>query len=219
MGMADNIVRLRDHARASSKFVWRRAATSARTSKVISSLPASVANLTTPAQCSPGMPRGRFRQPLTVDVDSPSPSATPLVPPMASMIEPHVQSESVVMLIEIVRKMRTSQVFASCETTAKALRGAILTMIDEPELIAKRLKNLRKALGFPSQIAFATELGIERNTYNPFETAQRPLTFETACLIRVKFKIPIDWLFWGEDDQIPYHVKVKIEEARHQPVA
>lgn len=87
-------------------------------------------------------------------------------------------------------------------------------MIDDPKIVAKRLKNLREALGFKSQVAFAEELGMKRNTYNPFETGSRELTFEAACLIRKKFKIPIDWLFWGEDDELPYHVKVKLEARR-----
>lgn len=92
--------------------------------------------------------------------------------------------------------------------------GPIGGMIDNPKIIGKRLKNLREALGFKTQVAFAEEIGIERNTYNPFEKGSRELTFETACLIRKKFKIPIDWLFWGEDDELPYHIKVKIEARR-----
>jgi DNA-binding XRE family transcriptional regulator len=110
--------------------------------------------------------------------------------------------------------MRTSQAFASCETTAGVVRGAISAMIDNPKIVAKRLKHLREALGFESQVAFAKELGIGRNTYNPFERGTRELTFETACLIRQKFRIPIDWLFWGDDDELPYHVKVKLEARR-----
>lgn len=88
-------------------------------------------------------------------------------------------------------------------------------MIDPAKVIGNRLRNLREALGFDTQVAFAAELGIEKNTYNPYEKGSRRLTFETACLIRQKFKIPIDWLFWGDDDEIPYHVKVKIEARRH----
>lgn len=91
-------------------------------------------------------------------------------------------------------------------------------MIDDAKVIGKRLKNLRLALGFSTQVAFANELGIERNTYNPFEKGARELTFETACLIRKKFKLPIDWLFWGDDEEIPYHIKVKLE-ARRQAAA
>jgi DNA-binding XRE family transcriptional regulator len=159
------------------------------------------------------MPPGRVRQPLTVDVDSPNPSATHFVPPLASITEPHV-CESVVMTGNLVRTVRTRQAFATCETTTSPIRGAISTMIDEPKIIANRLRLLREALGFESQVAFAKELGIKRNTYNPFETGERELTFETACLIRAKFRVPIDWLFWGDDEEIPYHVKVKLEARR-----
>lgn len=87
-------------------------------------------------------------------------------------------------------------------------------MTDDPKAIGKRLKHLRLALGFPTQIAFAEELGIEKNTYNPFEKGTRELSWETAKLIRKRFKIPVDWLYWGEDDEIPYHVKVKLEARR-----
>ena len=87
-------------------------------------------------------------------------------------------------------------------------------MIDPPKVIGNRLKSLREALGIKTQTAFAAELGIEKNTYNPFETGNRELTFETACLIRKKFKIPIDWLFWGDDEDLPYHIKVKLEARR-----
>lgn len=87
-------------------------------------------------------------------------------------------------------------------------------MIDDPKVVGKRLKNLREALGMSTQVAFAEELGIEKNTYNPYETGKRELTFETACLIRKKFKIPIDWLFWGDDEELPYHIKVKLEARR-----
>jgi len=91
-------------------------------------------------------------------------------------------------------------------------------MTDAPEVIGSRLKNLREALGIKTQVKFAEEIGIEKNTYNPFEKGARTLTFEAACKIRQKFKIPIDWLFWGEDDEIPYHIKVKLE-ARRQAAA
>lgn len=88
-------------------------------------------------------------------------------------------------------------------------------MIDSAKVIGNRLRALREALDFKTQVKFAEELGIEKNTYNPFEKGKRALTFETACLIRRKFNIPIDWLFWGDDDELPYHIKVKLEARRH----
>lgn len=49
-----------------------------------------------------------------------------------------------------------------------------------------------------SRALFTAKLGIDKSTYNLYETATRPLTFETACLIRREFGIPVDWLFFGD---------------------
>lgn len=206
----NNVVRLpvRRHARTSSCNAERfRAANSAKTCRLTSDRSHSPASATIAAQCADGMPR--FRQPLTVGSANDNSVATAPVPPRAVMIESHVMSKD-----SIVRAMRTGQEFASRETTISPSHDPIKGMIDDPKIVGQRLKNLREALGFSTQVAFARELGIEKNTYNPFEKGARELTFETACLIRKKFKIPIDWLFWGEDDELPYHVKVKLEARR-----
>lgn len=73
-------------------------------------------------------------------------------------------------------------------------------MIDPPEVIGPRLRTLRLALGVAKQKDFAHEIGVEKNTYNPWETGARPLTFEGALLIRKRYKIPLDYLFFGELD-------------------
>lgn len=201
--MMTNVVWFADHARASSSL---RADKSAKTSSVTSERPRSSARAMIDAQRVDGIPR--FFHPLTTPSSNDSADATAPVFPRAVMIE------SQVMKATIVRTVRTGQGFASRETTFSPDRGPIGSMIDPPKIVAKRLKNLRVALGIKTQVEFARELGIEKNTYNPFERASRELTFETACLIRKRFKIPIDWLFWGEDDELPYHIKVKLEVRR-----
>ena len=86
-------------------------------------------------------------------------------------------------------------------------------MIDPPEVIGGRLKLLRKALGYNSQVEFAKRIGVEKNTYNPWETGARPLTFEGACLIRKQFRIPLDYLFYGDAiEEIPAKVYRKLME-------
>lgn len=80
-------------------------------------------------------------------------------------------------------------------------------MIDDEKIIGKRLKALRLALGVKTQKAFAKEIGVEKNTYNPWETGKRPLTFEGACLIRKRYRIPLDYLFFGDaQDELPLKV-------------
>lgn len=87
-------------------------------------------------------------------------------------------------------------------------------LTDPPEIIGPRLKALRMALGFKTQLSFAKSLSIEKNTYNPFEKGTRPLTFEVACKIRKKHKVPVDYLFWGEDeDRMPAWILKNLDQA------
>lgn len=110
----------------------------------------------------------------------------------------------------IVCTMQTCQEFATRKATFGPEYGAISTMMDPPEIVGNRLKALRKELGFKTQVEFAQKLGIDKSTYNPFETGARPLTFETACLIRREFGISIDWLFFGDLQQSAIQTMAKI---------
>ena len=83
-------------------------------------------------------------------------------------------------------------------------------MIDPPKVIGPRLKALRRALEIETQVEFAHAIGIEKNTYNPWEKGSRPLTFEGACLIRKKYGIPLDYLFFGNMDGLPDWVRIRL---------
>jgi transcriptional regulator with XRE-family HTH domain len=83
-------------------------------------------------------------------------------------------------------------------------------MMDRPEIISSRLRDLRLELGYETQTAFANRLGIDKSTYNLYEKGKRPLTFETACLIRREFGISIDWLFFGDLQQSAIQTMAKI---------
>jgi len=121
---------------------------------------------------------------------------------------------TVFMESEIVRTMRTCQEFASRETTIPVARGPIWTMIDPPQVIGPRLKALRLAVECRTQLEFAKEIGVEKNTYNPWEKGTRELTFEGALLIRKRYKIPLDYLFFGEGrEDIPGRILKKLQEA------
>lgn len=85
-------------------------------------------------------------------------------------------------------------------------------MVEAPEIIGPRLRALRLALGFAKQKDFAAEIGVEKNTYNPWETGKRPLTFEGALLIRRRFKIPLDYLFFGEVDGLSVRTRDNIRQ-------
>lgn len=87
-------------------------------------------------------------------------------------------------------------------------------MIDPPEVLGPRLAALRLALGVETQVEFAKAIGVEKNTYNPWENGKRPLTFEGACLIRRKYHIPLDYLFFGEAvEELPSKVVKALKKA------
>lgn len=115
----------------------------------------------------------------------------------------------------IVRSARTCQEFADRETTFPPSHVPIEGMLtDPPEIIGARLKALRKALQIKTQVEFAKSLSIEKNTYNAYETGERPLTFETACKIKRKYRIPVDYLFWGDDaERMPAWVLKNLGKA------
>ncbi len=87
-------------------------------------------------------------------------------------------------------------------------------MIDAPEIVGPRLRRLRLACGFKTQKQFADAIGVEKNTYNPWEKGTRPLTFEGALLIRRRFKVPLDYLFFGDlQDEIPSRILKQLQDA------
>ena len=90
-------------------------------------------------------------------------------------------------------------------------------MIDPPDIIGRRLEDLRIELGFKTQVAFAEALGIDKSTYNLYKTGARPLTFETACIIRSKWGMSIDWLFFGDLQQSAIQTMAKIGRGTEMP--
>lgn len=203
-----NVIRFpRRHVRTSDAV----GCAAANASKVMCAHPRSAASRTMSDQRRGGIPRAR--QELTVEAGNPSSAQTAAVPPKSLMVESEVNIESI-----IVRTLRTSQVFADCETTFPVVYSPIESMAgpltDPPEIIGPRLRALRIALKKKSQTEFATDIGVEKNTYNPWETGKRPLTFEGALLIRKKFKIPLEYLFFGEfADELPYRIRQAINRA------
>lgn len=114
----------------------------------------------------------------------------------------------------IVRTARTRQEFAICETTFPGAHVPLQGMIDPPEIIGPRLKRLRLACGYRFQKDFAASIGVEKNTYNPWEKGSRELTFEGALLIRKRHRVPLDYLFFGElEDEIPSRILKLLQQA------
>lgn len=173
-------------------------------SNVIFSQPFSEASRTTSAQRRGGIPRAR--QVLTVEAGSPSSRDTAPVPPRASIASSAVRSIGG----NIVRSLRTCQAFATRETTGGPENGEILPMPDTIKEIAQRLIATREAVGFPNQVEFCREIGIEKNIYNPFEKGRRRITVDAAIKIRKRFGIPLDWIYCGDAQALPGQIYRKL---------
>lgn len=187
-----NIFQFPPQERASSSFL---AAKAAKTSRLISGRPRSAAKATTEAQCGAGMPRDL--QPLTVERDWPSASATSPSAPGAVPLRV-VMSKSQSMGDSIVRALRTSQGFAECETTFFGSRGAIEPMEpDSDEAVGRRIIALREKVGMQQQ-TLARELNMAKSTLNAYERGTRPLTMESTRRIRHRFGVTVDWLLFGD---------------------
>lgn len=201
--MNEVIYPARFHARARSISAGVNAPSSAKASKVISRMPRSEAIWESGSQYADGMPRQR--QQLTVEADKESSEATSVVPPSSLMTK-----SGVIMPPKLVCAVQTCQVFATGKTTFSPKSDVMGSMMDPPEIISGRLRALRQELGYKTQTSFATKLGIDKSTYNLYETGKRPLTFETACLIRREFGISIDWLFFGDMQQSALQTMARI---------
>lgn len=196
------------HVRASAGSAGCDAASA---SKVMCERPFSLASRTMSDHRRGGIPR--VRQVLTVDSGKPNSADTDPVPPSSLMVDSGVSIEP-----SIVRTVRTCQEFASRETTFPPayvpIGGMSDHLIDPPEVIGPRLRRLRIALKVKTQFGFAQAIGVEKNTYNPWEKGTRPLTFEGALLIRKRYRIPLEYLFFGEFlEELPHRVKQALDEA------
>lgn len=191
------------HVRASAE------CSAASDSTVTPATPFSRASSARPNHRSPGIDF-LARQELTMEgCLSPRPSVTAPVPPTASMTSSTVSN----MAPLIVRKSRTSQVFATCEQKSSAACAEIEAMPDRTKLIAQRLGETRKALGFQEQSAFAKALGIGKSTYHPFESGERRISPTVAFRLRERFRIPLDWTYYGDARNLPEDVWEKLRKS------
>lgn len=83
-------------------------------------------------------------------------------------------------------------------TPSRAMAGR-----DGPESdVSKRLVQLRAALGFDTQTAFAAFVGLDLKRYSNFEN-DLPLSRDAALtLVRKISGLSLDWLYLGREDAL-----------------
>lgn len=107
------------------------------------------------------------------------------------------------MLSNAIRKMRS------------APRGEIFTVLsmleeleDSREAVAARLKAARDALGMEKK-DFAERAGLTMQVYGPFENGKRDLSLSAAKKLRKAYKLPLEFLYFGNIEDLPTRISSK----------
>lgn len=76
---------------------------------------------------------------------------------------------------------------------------------DSRDAVAARLKRIREIFGM-KQNEFALNAGIQPQTYGPFETGKRDLTLEAAKKIRARYRVSLEFMYFGKIDDLPHKI-------------
>jgi DNA-binding XRE family transcriptional regulator len=63
---------------------------------------------------------------------------------------------------------------------------------------ARRLKEARENMGYPSAAAAARQLNIPESTYREHENGRRPIGIDEAVMYSREFRVTLTWLATGE---------------------
>lgn len=81
--------------------------------------------------------------------------------------------------------------------------------------IAARLKALRAATGL-SQEAFAKQVGLGYKQWGNFESASGRIGLDAALTLTRELKVPLDWIYLGEEAWLPAGLRDKIRQKMAQ---
>lgn len=73
---------------------------------------------------------------------------------------------------------------------------------DAREAVAARLKAARQALGMTKK-EFAEQAGLSMQVYGPFENGTRDLSLQGAKLLRKRYRMPLEFMYFGIIDDLP----------------
>lgn len=193
------VIRISNHAAAS-------AAAEARASKVICGQPLDSASRAISSHRRGGIPRAR--QVLTVETSTASAAATAVVPPRSLIVMSEVSITPT-----LVGNSPTCQELANGKPTDFLEYVQIVLMGESLKATGRRLKETRLALDFANQKDFAKEIGMDKTTYNPFETGKRRITLAAAIRIKQRFAITLDWIYCADPSGLPAKVFQKINRT------
>lgn len=80
---------------------------------------------------------------------------------------------------------------------------------DSREAVAARLRAVRVALDLEKK-DFAEGAGLSMQVYGPFENARRDLSLPAAKLLRKRYKVPLEFWYFGKIDDLPTRISKKL---------
>ncbi len=84
------------------------------------------------------------------------------------------------------------------------------------EAIASRMRALRATTGL-SQQKFAERYGLGPSQWANFETAQKRIGIDAALTLAREMRIPLDWIYLGQEAWLPAELRDKIRAAMDDP--
>jgi plasmid maintenance system antidote protein VapI len=95
-------------------------------------------------------------------------------------------------------------------------------MRDDPEskeAVEERLELTRRALGYPTQTAFARAIGISAQKWQNYisKKIKDRITVDVAIMLCKRFGLTLDWIYLGDIGSLPVRIARQIESAESPP--
>lgn len=88
---------------------------------------------------------------------------------------------------------------------------------DDLAAISERLRALRATTGL-SQQAFAAEFGFSYSQWANFESEKNRIGIDAALVLTTgRLRVPLDWIYLGQEDWLPAGLRDKIKIALENP--
>ena len=80
---------------------------------------------------------------------------------------------------------------------------------DSREAIAARLKRVREIIGLGKK-EFGEKAGISEQAYGAYENGRRDLSLQSAKKLRKTYRLSLEFLFFGNVDDIPTKISKEL---------
>jgi transcriptional regulator with XRE-family HTH domain len=85
--------------------------------------------------------------------------------------------------------------------------------IDKAEIIGKRLRTLREALGYDQARAFCQFVGFSDQALYNYETGKRRISLDEAMKIVAKTGVSLDWIYRGVEYSLPVQLAENLRQV------